>query len=143
MCLGHESSGEVVKGTLRSCFPRSRSVSLLLFHSTDRYQPHVISSPPVGESVETVVVGDKVAMEPGEVCRRCFYCQKGMYEVRWLCPGPGSGPCAFFLSCPAHYPVGTALISALFTSHPQLCPNIIFAATPPNQLGTLTRYYKL
>ncbi len=35
----------------------------------------------VGDAVKTVQVGDLVALEPGDVCRRCYFCQKGQYEV--------------------------------------------------------------
>ncbi len=34
-----------------------------------------------GSKVDNVKVGDNVAMEPGEVCKRCDYCKSGKYEV--------------------------------------------------------------
>lgn len=58
----------------------------------------------VGSAVTSTKPGDNVAMEPGDVCKRCHYCKNGKYE---------------------------------------LCGDIVFAATPPNTVGTLTRYYKL
>ncbi|EPT03731.1 hypothetical protein FOMPIDRAFT_1022297 [Fomitopsis schrenkii] len=57
----------------------------------------------VGPAVKDLKVGDRVAMEPGAVCRKCEACKSGRYE---------------------------------------LCPDIIFAATPPYD-GTLARYYRI
>lgn len=37
----------------------------------------------VGPQVETLRVGDRVAVEPGFPCRRCEYCRRGRYN---LCP---------------------------------------------------------
>lgn len=37
----------------------------------------------VGKSVKNLKVGDRVAIEPGESCRRCEYCKTGRYN---LCP---------------------------------------------------------
>ncbi|EIW70927.1 hypothetical protein TREMEDRAFT_73604 [Tremella mesenterica DSM 1558] len=74
MCLGHESSGVIVK------------------------------LGPKADKVGKVKVGDRVALEPGQVCRVCEVCKVGLYE---------------------------------------LCPNMVFAATPPYTFGTLARYYAL
>lgn len=41
---------------------------------------HVVE---VGEAVNDVTVGEKVAIEPGVPCRRCEYCRRGKYN---LCP---------------------------------------------------------
>jgi len=57
----------------------------------------------VGPNVRHLQVGDRVAMEPGAICKKCELCKAGRYE---------------------------------------LCPDIVFAATPPND-GTLGRYYLL
>jgi len=57
----------------------------------------------VGKGVKNLKVGQKVAVEPGQTCRKCHACKSGKYE---------------------------------------LCPDIIFAATPPYD-GTLGRYYKV
>jgi len=57
----------------------------------------------VGAKVNSLKVGDRVAMEPGATCRKCEHCKTGRY---------------------------------------QLCPDVIFAATPPYD-GTLGRYYRL
>jgi len=37
----------------------------------------------VGKNVKTLVVGDRVAIEPGVPCRQCDYCKGGQYN---LCP---------------------------------------------------------
>lgn len=55
----------------------------------------------VGAKVTNLKVGDRVAIEPQEICRYCNYCKEGKYN---------------------------------------LCPNIIFCATPPVD-GNLSRYY--
>nr|XP_014096029.1 sorbitol dehydrogenase [Bactrocera oleae] len=56
----------------------------------------------VGKKVKNLVVGDRVACEPGVPCRYCEHCKSGQYN---------------------------------------LCPDMIFCATPPYD-GNLTRYYK-
>lgn len=77
----------------------------------------------VGEKVTSLQPGDRVALEPGETCMGCSDCKCGKYNV---------SPRALQRS----------LSSDCFAFH-QLCPDIIFAATPPNTVGTLARYYKL
>lgn len=57
----------------------------------------------VGSKVNTLRVGQRVALEPGQTCRICDACKAGSYE---------------------------------------LCPDIIFAATPPYD-GTLGRFYRI
>lgn len=52
MCLGHESSGTVVK-----------------------------LGPGVAKTGSKVKVGMRVALEPGVCCRVCDYCKQGKYEV--------------------------------------------------------------
>lgn len=37
----------------------------------------------IGSQVKSLVVGDRVALEPGICCQRCHYCKKGSYN---LCP---------------------------------------------------------
>ena len=56
----------------------------------------------IGSSVSNLVVGDRVAVEPGVPCRHCDYCRQGSYN---------------------------------------LCPDTVFAATPPHH-GTLSKYYR-
>ncbi|KAI5478291.1 xylitol dehydrogenase [Pseudohyphozyma bogoriensis] len=58
----------------------------------------------VGKAVKDLKPGDRVALEPGETCRRCVSCKAG---------------------------------------HPEQCPEMIFAATPPFTEGTLAGYYTL
>jgi Alcohol dehydrogenase GroES-like domain len=69
--------------------------------------------------VTNVKVGDRVAMEPGATCRKCEACKEGRYQVRMI-------------FAPILFPDGPE----------QLCPDVIFAATPPTD-GTLARYYRL
>ena len=77
----------------------------------------------VGEKVTSLQPGDRVALEPGETCMGCSDCKCGKYNVS----------------------AGNLQASRLAdqSAFPQLCPDIIFAATPPNTVGTLARYYKL
>jgi len=35
----------------------------------------------VGEGVENVKIGDRVALEPGRACGRCDFCRKGVYNL--------------------------------------------------------------
>ena len=37
----------------------------------------------IGDQVQNVAVGDRVAVEPGVACGRCYYCKSGRYN---LCP---------------------------------------------------------
>src|SRR5690625_3738246 len=37
----------------------------------------------VGENVDNVAIGDRVAIEPGVTCGRCYHCKSGRYN---LCP---------------------------------------------------------
>jgi D-xylulose reductase len=55
MCLGHESSGVIVK--LGPDVTKTRKLEL----------------------------GQRVALEPGVVCRVCEFCKAGQYEVSLLC----------------------------------------------------------
>lgn len=81
----------------------------------------LISFDPVGKKVKHVKAGDRVAMEPGATCRVCEDCKRGRYEVR----------------------KSTLLLTGCILIHQiQLCPDIVFAATPPYD-GTLARYYRL
>jgi D-xylulose reductase len=79
----------------------------------------------VGEKVTSLQPGDRVALEPGETCMGCSDCKCGKYNVS---------------SRPAFAGMPQILITLVAN---QLCPDIIFAATPPNTVGTLARYYKL
>ncbi|KAI5206026.1 sorbitol dehydrogenase [Aureobasidium subglaciale] len=56
----------------------------------------------VGSKVQSVKVGDRVAIEPGTPCRRCQACKDGQYN---------------------------------------LCTDMRFAAAPPNNHGTLTKFF--
>ncbi|XP_055905720.1 sorbitol dehydrogenase [Eupeodes corollae] len=55
-----------------------------------------------GKNVKNLVVGDRVAIEPGVPCRLCQFCKIGKYN---------------------------------------LCPDMVFCATPPYD-GNLTKYYR-
>ncbi len=48
----------------------------------------------VGSAVKTLVVGDRVALEPGKTCGKCNYCKTGRYN---LCPDV-----EFFATPPYH-----------------------------------------
>ena len=48
----------------------------------------------VGSSVKTLVVGDRVALEPGKTCGKCEFCKSGRYN---LCPDV-----EFFATPPYH-----------------------------------------
>jgi D-xylulose reductase len=58
----------------------------------------------IGSAVEHLQIGDKVAIEPGEACRRCVRCKEGSYN---------------------------------------LCPQMKFAACPPDTPGLLSRYFRI
>ena len=49
----------------------------------------------IGADIEHLKVGDNVAIEPGEACRRCVRCKEGLYN---LCPGMK------FAACPPETP---------------------------------------
>ena len=49
----------------------------------------------IGADIEHLKVGDNVAIEPGEACRRCVRCKEGLYN---LCPGMK------FAACPPDTP---------------------------------------
>lgn len=48
----------------------------------------------VGKEVKSLVVGDRVALEPGVPCWTCSFCKSGLYN---LCPDM-----AFFATPPVH-----------------------------------------
>lgn len=62
MCLGHESSGVIVK-----------------------LGPDVAK---LAVGARNLTVGQRVALEPGVVCRTCEFCKAGQYEVS-TCTLPG------------------------------------------------------
>jgi|SRR5690554_3690876 len=59
----------------------------------------------VGEEVESIVPGDRVAVEPGIPCRVCRYCKKGQYNIcpdmKFLGTPPVSGSFVQYLAFPA------------------------------------------
>lgn len=60
----------------------------------------------VGEGVEHLNVGDKVAIEPGVPCGKCDMCQTGRYnlckKVRFMATPPYNGGLQRYISYPAH-----------------------------------------
>ena len=64
-------------------------------------------------------------MEPGATCRKCEACKVGKYNVSLWIPG-----------------VIISFLSSSGSFSNKLCPDVVFAATPPYD-GTLARYYSL
>ena len=60
----------------------------------------------VGEGVENLRVGDRVAIEPGIACGSCRYCKEGLYNlcpsVRFISSNPYQGAMQKFFAHPAH-----------------------------------------
>lgn len=60
----------------------------------------------IGENVQTLKIGDRVAIEPGDYCKTCEYCLRGKYNlcdnVRYLSSPPINGALTEFLIHPAH-----------------------------------------
>lgn len=61
----------------------------------------------VGEGVEDLEVGERVALEPGIPCRKCKYCKSGRYnlcpDVDFMATPPSDGAFAEYLSHPADF----------------------------------------
>jgi L-iditol 2-dehydrogenase len=61
----------------------------------------------VGKKVRNVRVGDRVAMEPGIPCRRCFYCRTGNYnlckDVVFFATPPVNGTFCEYVTHPTDY----------------------------------------
>lgn len=60
----------------------------------------------VGEGVKNLVVGDRVALEPGIPCGKCEFCMTGRYnlcrEVQFMSVPPYDGALRRYMSFPAH-----------------------------------------
>ncbi len=60
----------------------------------------------LGDGVDGLSVGDRVALEPGATCGRCEYCLEGRYnlcaDVRFFATPPYDGTFAEFVTHPAH-----------------------------------------
>jgi len=75
--------------------------------------PHVLGHESAGEvaevgsSVDSLAVGDRVAIEPGLPCRRCAYCKRGEYhlcpDVTFLGSPPVDGAFAEYVAWPADF----------------------------------------
>ncbi|RDI70143.1 NAD(P)-dependent alcohol dehydrogenase [Halopelagius longus] len=61
----------------------------------------------VGENVEGLAPGDRVALEPGVPCRRCAHCKRGDYhlceDVEFMATPPHDGAFAEYVSWPADF----------------------------------------
>lgn len=67
MILGHESSGMYVwKQQVEQCIWLT-------------YNDNSVTA--VGSNVKNLKKGDRVALEPGQMCRHCEVCKHGMYEL--------------------------------------------------------------
>jgi L-iditol 2-dehydrogenase len=60
----------------------------------------------VGSQVTSLKVGDRVALEPGVTCGRCFFCKSGKYnlcpDVQFLATPPYNGCLMNYMAFPAH-----------------------------------------
>lgn len=75
--------------------------------------PHVLGHESAGEvaavgaAVDSLAVGDRVAIEPGLPCRRCEYCRRGSYhlcpDVTFLGSPPVDGALAEYVAWPADF----------------------------------------
>lgn len=61
----------------------------------------------VGENVDALASGDRVALEPGVPCRRCAHCKRGDYhlceDVEFMATPPHDGAFAEYVSWPADF----------------------------------------
>lgn len=61
----------------------------------------------VGEGVTRHAVGDRVTLEPGYTCRRCFYCKAGRYnlcpEVTFMATPPVDGAFCDYVAWPEDF----------------------------------------
>lgn len=61
----------------------------------------------VGEQVDGLAKGDRVALEPGVPCRRCSHCKRGTYnlcaEMKFFATPPVHGSLATFVRHPADF----------------------------------------
>ncbi|SFG72192.1 L-iditol 2-dehydrogenase [Halopelagius inordinatus] len=61
----------------------------------------------VGENVDALAPGDRVALEPGVPCRRCAHCKRGDYhlceDVEFMATPPHDGAFAEYVSWPADF----------------------------------------
>ncbi|MFV0363466.1 MAG: alcohol dehydrogenase catalytic domain-containing protein [Suipraeoptans sp.] len=60
----------------------------------------------VGARVKNLKIGDRVAIEPGQTCGKCEFCQTGRYnlcpDVQFLATPPYSGALKKYMSYPAY-----------------------------------------
>ncbi|WP_135826218.1 NAD(P)-dependent alcohol dehydrogenase [Halorussus ruber] len=61
----------------------------------------------VGDAVDGLEVGDRVALEPGVPCRRCDFCKRGEYnlcpDVTFMATPPDDGAFAEYVAWPADF----------------------------------------
>jgi L-iditol 2-dehydrogenase len=89
------------------------------YWQTGRIGPYVVERPmilghecagevvEVGKNVKHLQLGDRVALEPGIPCRKCFFCRSGRYnlcpDVRFLATPPVDGALVEYLAHPADF----------------------------------------
>ena len=61
----------------------------------------------VGSEVKDLKAGDRVVMEPGIPCRKCWYCKNGRYnkcpDIRFMATPPYNGSMVEYMSWPADF----------------------------------------
>ena len=61
----------------------------------------------LGSDVRNLRVGDRVVIEPGVPCRKCWYCRNGRYtkcpEIKFMATPPDDGALAEYVAWPADY----------------------------------------
>ncbi|GFP33016.1 threonine 3-dehydrogenase, partial [Candidatus Hakubella thermalkaliphila] len=89
------------------------------YWQTGRIGPYVVEQPmilghecagevvEVGNNVKRLQVGDRVALEPGIPCRKCFFCRSGRYnlcpDVHFMATPPVDGALVEYLVHPADF----------------------------------------
>jgi L-iditol 2-dehydrogenase len=61
----------------------------------------------VGSEVKDIKAGDRVVMEPGIPCRKCWYCKNGRYnkcpDIRFMATPPYNGSMVEYMAWPADF----------------------------------------